>query len=421
MAMGREGMSRDEVLSALVAMKSGDKDWRNGRCFALVFNAGEEVEEIAREASVLYLSENGLNPLVFPSLGRMQEEIVDTVAQMLHGRTESCDAQGFMTSGGTESILLAVKAARDRASSLRGVSSPNMVLGESAHAAFHKAGHDYGVEIRKVSVMTDWRVDLNAMSNAIDSDTVLVVGSAPQYPQGVIDPIPEIAALASNAGTSCHVDACMGGFVLPFMESLGYPVAPWDFRVEGVTSISADIHKLGYSPKGASVLLHRTEEMRRHQIFFFDGWLGGFYASSGLLGTKAAGPIAAAWAVTHFLGESGYMRLVKKTMEATQRLIEGVESIPGLQVLGEPDAHLVAIAAINPDEIDIFAVMDALSAGGWHLDRQRPPDSIHATVSAGTAGAIGDFLSDLRSAVILVGSSRTDDRSTNYAPIGIDE
>ncbi len=414
-------MSRDEVVSALIAMKSGDKDWRNGRCFALVFNAGDEVEEIAREASVLYLSENGLNPLAFPSLGRMQEEVVDTVAEMLHGRTESCAAAGFMTSGGTESILLAVKAARDRANSLRGVTAPNIVLGESAHAAFHKAGHDYGVEIRKIPVKPDWRVDLSAMSNAIDSQTVLVVGSAPQYPQGVIDPIPEIAALAANAGTSCHVDACMGGFVLPFMESLGYPVAPWDFRVAGVTSISADIHKLGYSPKGASVLLHRTEEMRSHQIFFFDGWLGGFYASTGLLGTKAAGPIAAAWAVTHFLGEAGYMRLVEKTMEATKRLIAGVESIPGLQILGKPDAHLVAIAAVNPDEVDIFAIMDVLSADGWHLDRQRPPDSIHATVSAGTAGAIDDLVNDLRNAVALVGSSRTEDRSTNYAPLGIDE
>ena len=306
---------------------------------------------------------------------------------------------------------------RDRARIERGIEQPNLVLGVSAHAAFHKAAHDYGLEVRKVPVREDWRVDTAAMAEAIDERTALVVGSAPQYPQGVIDPIPEIAALAARAGTSCHVDACMGGFVLPFMERLGHPVAPWDFRVEGVTSISADVHKLGYSPKGASVLLHRTEAMRRHQVFLFDDWLGGFYASSGLLGTRAAGPIAAAWAVIHFLGEAGYLRLVDTTLDATRRMVAGVRAIPGLRVLGEPDAHLVAIAAIDPDALDIFAVMDVLGARGWHLDRQTPPDSIHATVSAGTAPAIDDFLADLAEAVATVGSSRTDDRSTDYAPL----
>ena len=415
--LGREGMSRDEVLAALAAMRTSDKDWRNGRCFALVFHAGDEVEEIAREASVMYLAENGLNPMAFPSLGRMQEEVVDVLADLTHGRSDGREAAGFMTSGGTESILLAVRAARDRARIERGIEQPNLVLGVSAHAAFHKAAHDYGLEVRKVPVREDWRVDTTAMAEAIDERTALVVGSAPQYPQGVIDPIPEIAALAARAGTSCHVDACMGGFVLPFMERLGHPVAPWDFRVEGVTSISADVHKLGYSPKGASVLLHRTEAMRRHQVFLFDDWLGGFYASSGLLGTRAAGPIAAAWAVIHFLGEAGYLRLVDTTLDATRRMVAGVRAIPGLRVLGEPDAHLVAIAAIDPDALDIFAVMDVLAARGWHLDRQRPPDSIHATVSAGTAAAVDPFLADLRDAVTAVGDRRTEDRSTDYAPL----
>ena len=415
--LSHEGMSRDEVLAALAAMRTDDRDWRNGRCFALVFHAGSEVEEIAREASVMYLAENGLNPMAFPSLGRMQEEVVDVLADLTHGRSDGREAAGFMTSGGTESILLAVRAARDRARIERGIEQPNLVLGVSAHAAFHKAAHDYGLEVRKVPVREDWRVDTAAMAEAIDERTALVVGSAPQYPQGVIDPIPEIAALAARAGTSCHVDACMGGFVLPFMERLGHPVAPWDFRVEGVTSISADVHKLGYSPKGASVLLHRTEAMRRHQVFLFDDWLGGFYASSGLLGTRAAGPIAAAWAVIHFLGEAGYLRLVDTTLDATRRMVAGVRAIPGLRVLGEPDAHLVAIAAIDPDALDVFAVMDVLAARGWHLDRQRPPDSIHATVSAGTAAAVDPFLADLRDAVETVGDRRTEDRSTDYAPL----
>ncbi|MFM7617163.1 MAG: pyridoxal phosphate-dependent decarboxylase family protein [Actinomycetes bacterium] len=417
MGLPQDGMSRDEVLAALEAMRTDDKDWRNGRCFALVFHAGEEVEEVVREASVMYLSENALNPLAFPSLGRMQEEVVDAVADMLHGRDEGREAAGFMTSGGTESILLAVKSARDRALAERGITEPNLVLGRSAHAAFHKAGHDYGVEVRAVDVRDDWRVDVDAMARRIDDNTVLLVGSAPQYPQGVIDPIPEIAALAAARGISCHVDACMGGFVLPFMERLGFTVPPWDFRVEGVTSISADIHKLGYAPKGASVLLHRTAELRRHQIFLFDDWLGGFYASPGIQGTRSAVPIAASWAVLHFLGESGYLRLVRTTIDATIRLVEGVRAIDGLRILGEPDAHLVAIAAEDPEHLDIFRVMDELGARGWHLDRQTPPDSIHATVSAGTAPAIDDFLADLAEAVARTGTRRTADRSTDYAPL----
>lgn len=417
MPLPASGLPKEEVLSQLSAMRSDDKDWRSGRCFGLVFHAGDDVEEVAREASVLYLSENALNPLAFPSLGRMQHEVVEICADLFHGFADGRAAAGFMTSGGTESILLAVKAARNRARTERGVTEPEIVIAESAHAAFHKAGEYFGIAVRKIPVGPDWRADVDAMAAAVNDNTVLVVGSAPQYPQGVIDPIPELAALAAERGINCHVDACMGGFVLPFAELLGRPVPPWDFRVDGVTSISADVHKLGYAPKGASVLVHRSEELRSHHIFVFDDWLGGFYASSGMAGSKPAGPIAAAWAVLHYLGEAGYLRLTEVTLDATRQLVEGVRAVPGLDVLGEPEAQCAAIAADGAGTVDVFAVMDALSTRGWQLDRQGPPDSLHATVSAGTAPAVDELVADLRVAVEEVGAHRTDDRSTDYAPL----
>jgi len=417
MPLPTSGLPKEEVLAQLGAMRTDDKDWRSGRCFGLVFHAGDDVEDVAREASMLYLSENALNPLAFPSLGRMQHEVVEICADLFHGFDDGRAAAGFMTSGGTESILLAVKAARNRARAERGLTEPEIVIAESAHAAFHKAGDYFGVAVRKIPVGADWRADVGAMAAAMTDKTVLVVGSAPQYPQGVIDPIPELAALAAERGINCHVDACMGGFVLPFAERLGRPVPPWDFRVEGVTSISADVHKLGYAPKGASVLVHRSEDLRSHHVFVFDDWLGGFYASSGMAGSKPAGPIAAAWAVLHYLGEAGYLRLTEITLDATRRLVDGVRAVPGLRVLGEPEAQCVAITAGDGSAVDVFAVMDALAARGWQLDRQGPPDSLHATVSAGTAPAVDDFVADLRVVVAEVGAHRTDDRSTEYAPL----
>jgi glutamate/tyrosine decarboxylase-like PLP-dependent enzyme len=294
-----------------------------------------------------------------------------------------------------------------------------MVLPTSAHAAFHKAAHYFGVTVHNIPVQPDFRADADAMATAVNRNTVLVVGSAPQYPQGVIDPIPELAAIAAEAGASFHTDACMGGFVLPFMEMLGHDVPPWDFRVDGVTTISADIHKLGYAPKGASVLVHRTKELRRYQTFVFEDWLGGLYASPGIQGTRPALPMAAAWAVMHHLGIEGYKRLTATVIETAQRMREGVRAIDGLTVLGDPSAHILAIAADpgGEERPDVFALGDALGRRGWFHDRQKPPDSLHATVSAGNAPVIEEYLRDLGASVDEVLGTHAEDRSTNYATL----
>jgi glutamate/tyrosine decarboxylase-like PLP-dependent enzyme len=410
-ALPEHGMTKDDIVAALTAKRARDARWQDGRTFGMVFDGGPGVHEVADAVAQMFLHENALNPLAFPSLGEIQSEVVDACLGLMHA---PAGAAGFMTSGGTESILMAVKAARERGRAERGVDAPSMVVPESAHAAFHKAGHYFGVRVHKVAVRPDFRADVDAMAEHVRDDTVLVVGSAPQYPQGVIDPIPELAELAATVGASMHVDACMGGFVLPFMEMNGEALPRWDFRVDGVTTLSADVHKLGYAPKGASVILHRTKELRSHQVFMFDDWLGGFYASPAMQGSRPGMPMATAWAVMHFLGIDGYRELTRITIDATRRIVAGVRATAGLRVLGEPEAHLFTIAS---DELDVFALGDALKARGWYLDRQGPPDNLHGTVSAGNAPVVDEFLRDLAECTDTVRGERTDDRSTNYATL----
>jgi glutamate/tyrosine decarboxylase-like PLP-dependent enzyme len=417
MPLNEAGRPVDEVIAELSTKRADDVRWADGRTFGLVYDGGPGVHEVAQAAAAMYLHENALNTQAFPSLGAIQSEVVGWTADLLHGGDT---ASGFLTSGGTESILCAVKAARERGRAERGITAPEMVLAESAHAAFHKAAHLFGITVHKTAVLDDWTADVDAMGACVNDRTVLVVGSAPQYPQGVIDPIPEIAALAESVGASCHVDACMGGFVLPFAERLGRTIAPWDFRVPGVTTISADIHKLGYAPKGVSVILHRTKELRRYQTFVFDDWLGGFYASPNLQGTRSGLPMACAWAVMSHLGIDGYVELTRATLDNADRIRAGIATIDGIRVLGDGDLHLIALAAdpAAPGEpVDVFALGDALRARGWYLDRQGPPDSLHSTVSNSNTGVVDQYLEDLAASVAEVDGATTPDRATTYATL----
>ncbi len=416
MHLPREGRPVDDVMSELAAKRADDVDWAGGRTFGMVYDGGPSVHEVAEQAARLYLHENALNTKAFPSLGQIQSEVVRWTAGLLHGPDTT---SGFLTSGGTESIQCAVLAARERGRIERGITEPEIVLAESAHAAFHKSAHLFGMGVVKVPVLADWTVDVDAMAAAVGPRTVLVVGSAPQYPQGVVDPIPAIAEVAASVGANCHVDACMGGFVLPFAELLGRPVPPWDFGVEGVHSISADIHKLGYAPKGVSVILHRTKELRRYQTFVFDGWLGGFYASPNLQGTRAGLPMAAAWAVMAHLGVDGYLERTRTTLEVADRMRAGIAATDGVRVLGDGTYHVVAMAAdpsVDPP-LDVFALGDALGRRGWFHDRQGPPDTLHSTVSYGNADVIEAYLADLADCVAEVRGQRAADRSTNYATL----
>lgn len=374
-------------------MRDRDVRWRDGRAFTLAYNAGPEVVALAEEAYRRFSGENALNTDAFPSLRQMQNEVVSHGLRWVHG---DADSAGFMTSGGTESLILSVRSALKRAEREgRDISRANVVLPSSAHAAFEKASDYFGVENRRVPVGADWRSDTDAMLSAIDDRTVLLVGSAPGYPQGVVDDIVPLAAEAAERRINCHVDACMGGVTLAYMERAGERVPRWDFRIDGVTSISIDLHKYGYSAKGAGLLLHRNKFLRADQTFVTDNWLGGVYGSSGILGTKSGGPIAAAWAVLHHLGDDGYERLTASARRTALKIADHIEAQPGLVLRARPDTTLLCFGVADELRHDVFALADGLNSRGWYVDKQAPPKSVHLTVNAVHESVVDEFLADL--------------------------
>jgi sphinganine-1-phosphate aldolase len=393
------GIAHDTLRAAMKEMRSADADWHGGRCFSLVYHASDAHTAFLKEAHNLFFEENGLNPMAFKSLKRMESEVVRMAAALLHGDRQ---VVGTMTSGGTESLLLAVKTARDLARHKRPwIRSPELIMPATAHVAFDKASHYFGVKIRRAPVGKDLRVDVRAVRKLINRNTILLVGSAPQYPHGVVDPIEELGALALEKDLLLHVDACVGGFILPFLEKLGRPVPLWDFRVPGVTSISADLHKYGYTAKGASLILYRSMELLKHQFFVATEFPGGIYASPTLPGTRPGGSIAAAWAGILGLGEDGYLALAKKAADAADGFRAGLGRIAGLEVLGAPHATIVTWASTEK-AVDIYAVADRLDDMGWHIDRQQHPASLHLTVTANHADVVDEFLADVAKAVQLV-------------------
>ncbi|MFP4601156.1 MAG: pyridoxal phosphate-dependent decarboxylase family protein [Persicimonas sp.] len=391
-----EGIAKDELLDTMRGFREGDADWKAGRTWSLVYYAGEEHYDLLKSAYELFFSENGLNPMAFKSLKRMEAEVVRMTATMLNGDE---DVVGTMTSGGTESILMAVKAARERASWLKKWPlRPEIVAPQTIHPAFAKAAHYFGAKMRYVPVGDDFRVDVDALEKAVGPRTMLIAASAPQYPHGMVDPIPEISEIALERGVPFHVDACFGGFILPWIEKLGYDLPVFDFRLPGVTSMSADCHKYGYAAKGASTVLYRDMSYLRHQFFVDTEFPGGIYASPTMAGTRPGGGIAAAWAAMKSLGEDGYMELAKAAMDAAHRLKADVRAIDGLKILGSEHATIVTFAAAD-DDVDIYAVADQMQDKGWALDRQHKPASLHCTVNGHNAPVIDDFIADLTAAV----------------------
>ena len=398
-----KGIPAPQVFDELESLRADDVDWRNGKVFSLAYYAGPQAIAVAEDAYRRFSGENALSTDAFPSLRIMQQDVLSMVGPWLGAHKDSA---GFMTSGGTESILMVVKAARDQFAQTRGVTTPNIVLPTSAHAAFEKACHYFGVESRRSAVGQDWRADIAAMERLIDDNTVMLVASAPQYPQGVVDDVTSIAALASSRGINCHVDACMGGVTLAYLVKLGLPIPAWNLSVSGVTSISVDLHKYGYTSKGASVVMYSSKSLRAHQGFFTDNWLGGMYASSGMLGTKSGGSIASAWAVLRHLGDDGYTALVRQTRNATEQLANHIVAHPHLVLRAYPDSTLICFGAADPSVLNVFAVADELRIRGWYVDRQTPPDSLHCTVNAIHHDKIDAFVVDLDASIELVLSTR---------------
>ncbi len=387
-------MTPDDVRARLAALQAEDLPVHGGRTLAYVYDAGlAEVDALARDAVAAFAGSNGLDPTAFPSLLAMENDLV----AFARGPVDGPDTMvGTLTSGGTESCLLAVQGARDARPE---VAAPSMVVPETVHAAFHKAAHYFGVRAVVVPVGPDHRADAAAMAAAIDESTVLVVASAPSYAHGVVDPITEIAAAAAARGVRCHVDACIGGWVLPWAARLGRPVPAWTFAVEGVTSISTDLHKYAYAPKGASLLLHRTPQLRRPQYFAHAGWPGYTMLNATLQSTRSGGPVAGAWATVQAIGDDGYLDLTRRALEATDRICAGIADLDGLALVAVPDSTLVAAVADGP--LDVFTVCDEMAQRGWFVQPQlsydaRPP-SLHLAVSAATDPA--GFLAALQESV----------------------
>lgn len=387
-----KGMAKADLLSLLRSFKAGDSDWRAGRLFGLIYHAGRDVEEMAQEAYDASMFENALSPFDFPGLLKMETEFV-SMAGTLFGGGETA---GAMTSGGTESILMAVKAARDWARANRPeVKNPELVAPVTVHPAFNKAAHYLGLNIVQTPVDASFRADIPALAEAVTGNTIMVAATAVTYPHGVIDPIGSIGALAEKRGIWFHVDACLGGFMLPFLRKLGAEIPPFDFSVAGVRSLSADIHKYGYVSKGVSTVFYRNRELRQHQFFVYADWPGGVYATPSLAGARPGGAIASAWAICRYLGEEGFMRLAREARAATVALMEGIRAIPGLFVLGAPPA---TVFAFGSDRIDVYRLAFRLKERGWHLHAQHRPPSLHMTVSPFHLNIVEPFLADLRAA-----------------------
>lgn len=398
MSLPAVGLPAEQILESLRAMRAGDLPTHGGRTLAYVYDSGlAGLDSLAAAAHAMASSANGLDPTAFPSLLRMENDIVAAAAALLGGGPSTV---GSVTSGGTESCMLAVHAAR---AARPEIDRPRIVLPSTAHAAFHKAAHYFDIETVTVPVVpTAFTADPDAMAEAIDDRTVLVVASAPSYAHGVLDPVASIAAAAAARGVRCHVDACIGGWVLPYFRALGVAVPDFDLSVPGVTSLSVDLHKYAYCPKGTSVLLHADATLRRSQFFASAAWPGYTMLNSTLQSTRSGGPLAAAWAVLNHIGDKGYRDLAARVLSAVRALRSGIESIEGLRLQGEPQSTLLSVAT-STEDFDVFTVADEMTARGWYLQPQFGFESsspnLHLTVTAANHGTEQELLAALTDAV----------------------
>ncbi|MDA8049732.1 MAG: aspartate aminotransferase family protein [Rhodospirillales bacterium] len=395
-AFPERGRPRGDIAAALAEMREADADWRGGRVPLYVFGALPEVEEVGREAFMTFFSENALGARrAFKSLGRMEEEIVDMALGLFHA---PADGAGVVTSGGTESILLAVKACRDFARARRGERflHGNLVLPETAHPAFDKAALLMDLEVRRIPVAGDLRADIAAMANAVDTETSMIAGSVPCFPYGVIDPIAELSELALSRGLWLHVDACVGGYLAPFARDLGRPIPEFDFALPGVAALSADLHKFGFCPKPASTILFRDTTRANAGGFDLDVWPSGRFTTRTLVGTRPGGSVAAAWAVLNHLGREGYRAIAARLIAMRDAYVAGIEAIPGMRVFGRPELTIIAFGA---EALDMAAVAEDMAARGWVPGLVRRPPGLHIMASLLHEGVRDRYLGDLAAAV----------------------
>ena len=388
------GRSWQEVKAAMEEARKDDHPWHAANLFKPTYFAGDDIVDVANQAYQMYIAYNALyGTTSFPSLGRYESEIVDMLLEMLNAPE---GAGGSLSTGGTESNVMAVKTARDWAREHRPqATAPEIVVPHTIHMSIEKAAQMFGIKLVKLTRSLNFRADVGAMARALNDNTIMLVASAPPYAYGVVDPVAEIAALAESHGLWMHVDSCLGGFILPFARKLGFFIPDFDFLIPGVMSISADIHKYGYAAKGVSALLLRDAKLDAYRRFSYDG-LTGLYSTPNITGSRSGGGVASAWAVMHYLGEEGYRKSVQSILGIKQRFMDGIRSITGLEIWGEPQAYHFAFGSKS---FDIFAVADGMADRGWGIGRGIEPPSILLMINLSHQPIVDDFMRDLAEVV----------------------
>jgi glutamate/tyrosine decarboxylase-like PLP-dependent enzyme len=410
MKIPEKGMPKEEIFKILKSYKGDDLDWKSGRVLGYIYDPGKKVHDVINDAYTLYLSENGLDPLSFPSLLRLENEVVEMTAKLL-----GCDNDvvGNFSTGGTESLILAVKTARDYSRAVKPhIKEPELVLPITAHASIFKACHYLGVKPVVTPVHDEtYLANVDAMRDAITENTILLVGSAPSYAHGVVDPIQQIAALALEKDVLCHVDACVGGIHLSYMRKLGYDIPDFGLGVPGVTSLSVDLHKYGYAAKGASIILYKNKELRRYQIWACSRWTGYTVINPAVTSSKSGGPMAAAWAVLNYMGDEGYLKIVREVMAATQMLIEGINRIDGVRVLGKPDMCMFTVTSTT-EKINVYRLADKMKKKGWYVQpqfaRENSPSNLHISLNRSTVLQAEAFLQAFEETIAEIKQQKVD-------------
>lgn len=391
-----EGLGEAEVLEAMEREAEGDVDWRGGRLPGFyVHFANDDVDRVGKAAFQRFHATNALGSSAFPSIKKFKTDLEDWALSLFHAD----GGVASVTSGGTESIFMALKTARDWAKANRPeVTVPKMVISHSAHPSFDKAACFLGIEVVRIEPRGDFKVDMAALRSALDDQTIFIAGSAPQFTIGVYDQISELAELAESKNIWFHTDACIGGFLAPFAEQNGHPIPAWDFRVKGVKSISADLHKYGFAPKGASIVALASAEDQKYQTFEFNNWSRGRYVTETFAGTHTGANIAAAWAVVRYLGNEGYRDIAEKIWRVRDKLIKEISEIESLFIYGSPE---LTVMSYGSNDLDISEVAAGLATKGWHTITPSPtPPAINlGIISLAFGGVVDDYLRDLRDVV----------------------
>ncbi len=391
------GRYRAEILREMESLRNQEEmKWKDGFVSGAVYHGDQEHIEFLNQVYAINSQSNPLHADVWPSAAKFEAEIVAMTAHMLNGP----DACGTVSSGGTESIMLAMKTYRDWARETKGITKPEMIAPVTAHAAFDKASQYFGIKTIHIPVDSDFRADVEAARRAVSRNTVVIAGSAPSFPHGAIDPIEELSELARRHGIGFHADACLGGFVLPWAERLGYPVPKFDFRLPGVTSISVDTHKYGYAAKGTSVILYRDQELRHYQYYTATDWPGGLYFSPTFAGSRPGALSAACWAAMTSMGVQGYMDATKRILATADVIKQGIREIPELHLMGDS----LFVVAFASDTLDIYKVLDRMTHRKWSLNGLHKPSCVHicVTLRHTQPGVAERFLEDLRESVAYV-------------------